>query len=389
MVHLNKEDFTFYDKISKILKLSLQNKVPDEIKSRIISESKNNITDTSLSCLEIAAFLDTPTVSAEAIRAIFDVARSGDMKSERFISFLCKMLSDEKVLRDNISLALAFLKNYKYRNSALRDEIAKLLSSNDQNFRFDAFILSSKWLKMAEDDNEFNEQIKTFIGIIQNQDWKYNDIYQKTIDLFESFVLSDEEKYKKIQNFILNSIQNALNSKINDNFKIILCRMFENLLNKGNEEISNKALTLLNNTIASENVSTAVKLHTIEFFAVEKGDIINVLKYIISALKDDEYENKSAILLILVKALDKLKKYTIKEKINALKTGNPVEVCEHVKFEILMGMEICPIINELLKRNFMNRELVQSALTLAKYMDYARTFVKFIYEFTSYPSING
>ena len=385
IVSLNKKDFEFYEKTSKVLKLIMKNKVPDEIKSRIISESKKNITDASLSCLEIGAFLETPTVSAEAIRAIFDIARSGDMESDRFIDFLCKMLSDEKVLRDNISTSLAFLKNYKYRNSNLRQEIAKILSSNDQNFRFDAFILSSKWLKMAEDDNEFNEQIKTFIEIIQNQDWKYNDIYQKTIDLFESFVLSDEEKYKKIQNFILNSIQNALNSKINDNFKIILCRMFENLLNKGNEEISNKALTLLNNTIASENVSTAVKLHTIEFFAVEKGDIINVLKYIISALKDEEYENKSAILLILVKALDKLEKYTIKEKIDALKTGSPVEVCEHVKFEILMGMEICPIINELLKRNFMNRELVQSALTLAKYMDYARTFVKFIYEFTNYP----
>ena len=50
-----------------------------------------------------------------------------------------------------------------------------------------------------------------------------------------------------------------------------------------------------------------------------------------------------------------------------------------------MGMEICPILNELLKLNFMNRELVQSALTLAKYMDYARTFVKFIFEFTNYP----
>ena len=69
------------------------------------------------------------------------------------------MLSDEKVLRDNISLALAFLKNYKYRNSALRDEIAKLLSSNDQNFRFDALILSSKWLKNSEDEDEFTPTI--------------------------------------------------------------------------------------------------------------------------------------------------------------------------------------------------------------------------------------
>ena len=385
LVHLNKEDFPFYDKISKILKLSLQNKVPDEIKSRIISESKNNITDTSLSCLEIAAFLDTPTVSAEAIRAVFDVARSGDMKSDRFIAFLCKMLSDEKVLRDNISLSLAFLKNYKYRNSALRDEIAKLLSSNDQNFRFDALILSSKWLKNSEDEDEFIQQLKMFVGIIQNPEWKHNDIYQKVLDLFESFILSEEEKYKKIQNFLLNSIRSALGAKIQDNYKIAICRMFESILKKGNDDISQKAMILLEDVISSKDISTAVKLHAIEYFAVDRGEIVHILPQVVTALKDENYDNKSGILLILVKALDKVKKYTIKEKINALKQGQPVEICEHVKFEILMGMEICPILNDLLKLNFMNRELVQSALTLAKYMDYARTFVKFIFEFTNYP----
>ena len=385
LVELNKEDFEFYGKVSKILKLILKNNVPSEIKSRIISESKKNITDASLSCLEIAAFLDDANISAEGIRAIFDVARNGDMEGERFVTFLCKLLSNEKVLRDNISLSLAFLKNYKYRNSALREEIAKLLSSKDQNFRFDAFILSSKWLNNPENEDEFNQQFKMFLDLIQNEEWTYNDIYQKTVDIFESFLLSEEENHKKIHNFIFNSIQKALISKIQDSYKIMLCGMIEDILNKGNKDVADKAMIFLEGIISSNDISTAVKLHTLEFFAVEKGDIVHILKYVVSALKDENYDDKSAILLILVKALDKVKKYTIKEKINALKSGQPVEVCEHVKFEILMGVELCPILNNLLKSNFMNRELVQSALTLAKYMDYARTFVNLIYEFTNYP----
>lgn len=387
---LNNPKNQFCPTASKYLKLIMTNKVPTDIKLRIISEAKNLANPENLTLIELGVYESDAAISDAALKAYFELARNKKIMANDFIDFICRALTNNNISENAKNLILKFLKNYPERSEELIKITSSFIYGEHDNFRLDAFDLQLSWMNSPKNDEEFLDIITRFSNIIANVSWKFQDIYKKTAFAVSGFLTSQSERVPIFQEMLLTKIKTALVSPISDEYKIILCDALEEIASVHESSSSQQASLIFDSLIKNErlrnSVSVNIRLKAAKFLIVKQARITKYLPFIIQSLNDEEYDNKAEILGIALGGLKALKHYEISDKINAVKTGSPLNICDYVRLELNMGAELCPILISLLKQNFNDIDIVLKSIELLKSIEYARKYSDFILEFRDYPN---
>lgn len=385
IVSLNSQEQPYFSKVSKILKLVFANKVPEDIKLRIISECRKAPTPENLECVKTALKDSDPKISAPALKIFFECARNEVMTSDEFSAFSCWIISSGDMPAETVSSLISFLKNYKGRNSDLRRAVFNYLASDDEKLRMSIFELYLKWFKEPQDEKEFSEISGIMCSIASDSGWKSEDIYKKAVSFIGDALVADSPMLRSSASMLFETLKRILLSGFSEEQKLAVCRTLEKIASKEELSASAKCFAMLEGLLTAP-VSTQIRLEAADFLIADRGLVMRYFQFIRHSLADPGYEDKSVILNILESGLAALPKLSVQDKMAALRGGvNNNDIITRIKFDIILGAELAPVLIDILKIRFRERDIVKLALGLLKSIPAARMHIPFIFEFKSYP----
>ena len=382
---MGSEDSPYFEKVSKILRLVMKNKVPDDIKARIISECRRRRTASDLECLDLGVFGDSPKIASLAMKAYFDMSRSGDMPDKDFSALACRILSASSVLPEIISSLVSFLRNSKVRSGELRKAAFRLLSSDSDKDRDSVFSLFMSWFKSPVDRDEYVDVVSLVSSIAADPGWSREDVYSKAVGFIGDVLSSGDEMAASCVDMLFGRIRSIIAGAFPDEKKLSLCRMLEKLAEKTGAPSSAKAVSIMEGMLSLAGLSASVKLEVADFLIVSMGGVMKYFPFVAAALKSPEYPDTGVLLRMIDSGIRNLGACPLEEKIEAIKTGVPAETVRRVRFELALASDLLPTLVGILVERFREKESVKIALDIMKLLPASRLNISLISEFKIYP----
>ena len=387
LTSLNDSSFKYADDVFRTIEFIMTSSGPHEIKDSIFRGIKQNPTRQNIVCLGKAVFDIDKESSLTAMKTYLEIAKSGGIEDELLKIFYLKLCSTETVTPESAVLAIDFLKASEQIDLSIKKATSKFLYSKSPEIRRTSFELYCIWFANIEDEEELLHYLSLFTNIISETKYTYLDTYKKIVNLLADFLSSKESDTSQYAENIFTTIRTTLDSSISSEHKTILCGLLEYTAENAQPKICLQAEWHMDTIIKSPYISHSVALCLLKTMILKQKKLIPCTRSIVKLLSESQpSEFRASILEIFIAGINTLPKYNNEEKVSAYNQKEPKDIYNFVQWEISINKELLPVILAILSKEFSDFKLIGVAMSVMKFLIYARSYANLLFEFKDYPA---
>lgn len=341
----HRPDFPQYAEISRCIKDLSREDADQELRQFIFKEIKESPNVDNISYLQEGIFDPRDEVRKAAFRSYCDLVKQSQIGKDKALFFFTSLLSHQSLAAIDIKFqVIDFMKTYEFRTQELKQKILLLLNSDQKELRNSSFELLVQWLKNPVDENEGLDILRGLMDVLKSPGFPFEDVYTRIARVVNDGFLEGSPFFEAHVKDIFLGIQDGLSGPL-EHYQIkILCEILDNVGSGNNKTAQLQANWIMENLLKKQSISPAVSLHILQFLINKEGKIVQYFPRLLEYLKMDDSYAKRVSLEILAGSNVFSQRWSAEEKMKAMRSQDPKEVCEYVKWEASLNRNLLPIL---------------------------------------------